>query len=177
MGLEQMDIIAGLIDTVLKSVQIKSESGTVFAETDLKATIVGAYALDLELSTLLTSTASGDSTSFTATVTNTGFSYVTAVGLDFDVEDNWDVTISPAQVELLRPQESVTFNVFVDTPEGTIAGDYMVTLAAVSDQVSSSQTQVRTTITTSTSWGLYGLGLAVVLIVALVVVFKKFKRR
>jgi uncharacterized membrane protein len=158
-------------------VQIKSETGTVFAETDLKATIVGAYALDLELSTLLTSTNSGDSTSFTATVTNTGFSYVTAVGINFDVEDGWDVTISPAQVELLRPQESVTFNVLVDTPEGTVAGDYMVTLAAVSDQVSSSQTQVRTTVTTSTSWGLYGLGLAVVLIVALVLIFKKFKRR
>ena len=158
-------------------VQIKLESGDVIAETDLKVTIVGAYALSLETSTLLTSTTSGDSTSFTVTVTNTGFSYITAVGLDFDAEDDWDVTISPAQVDLLRPQESVTFNVLVDTPEGTVAGDYMVTLAGVSDQVSSSQTQVRTTVTTSTEWGLYGLGLAVVLIVVLVLVFKKFKRR
>jgi uncharacterized membrane protein len=165
------------LDTYDIPVQIKSESGVVLAETDLKATIVGTYGLSLRLSTLLTSTTSGGSTSFTAAVTNTGFSYVTAVSLDIDAEDDWDVTISPAQVDLLRPQESVTFNVMVDTPEGTVAGDYMVTLAGVSDQVNSDQTQVRVTVTTSTSWGLYGLGLAVVLIVVLVLVFKKFKRR
>jgi len=105
------------LDTYDIPVQIKSESDVVLAETDLKATIVGAYGLSLQLSTLLTSTTSGGSTSFTATVTNRGFSYVTAVGLDIGVENGWDVTISPAQVDLLRPQESVTFNVVVDTPE------------------------------------------------------------
>ncbi|PVX23553.1 MAG: hypothetical protein CW691_10360 [Candidatus Bathyarchaeum sp.] len=165
------------LDSYDIGVQFTSESGALLGEIDLTATVVGAYSLDMELSTLLTSTTSGSSTSFTATITNTGYSYVTGVSLELDVEDDWDVTISPTQVDRLNPQESCTFEVIVDTPEGTIAGDYMVTVGAVSDQSSSDQTQVRITVTTSGSWALYGIGVAAVLVVALVLVFKKFKRR
>ncbi len=158
-------------------VQFTSESGAVLGEKELTATVVGAYSLDLELSSLLKSTISGESVTFSATVTNTGYSYVTGVSLDFDVEDDWDVTINPIQVDNLSPQESCTFEVIVDTPSGTVSGDYMVTVGATSDESSSDQTQVRVTVTTSGSWAIYGVGVAAVLIVVLVLVFKKFKRR
>ncbi|MFZ7138776.1 MAG: NEW3 domain-containing protein [archaeon] len=158
-------------------VQFTSESGAMLGEKQLTATVVGAYSLDLGLSTLLKSTTSGESVSFTATVTNTGYSYVTGVSLEFDVEDDWDVTISPTQVDMLTPQQFCTFEVTVDTPTGTVSGDYMVTVGAVSDQSSSDNTQVRVTVTTSSSWAIYGIGVAAVLIVALVLVFKKFRRR
>jgi len=159
------------------NVQFTSESGALLGEKQLTATVVGAYSLDIGLSTLLKSTTSGESVSFTATVTNTGYSYVTGVSLEFDVEDDWDITISPTQVDMLTPQQSCTIEVIVDTPTGTVSGDYMVTVGAVSDQSSSDNTQVRVTVTTSSSWAIYGVGVAAVLIVALVLVFKKFKRR
>lgn len=159
------------------NVQFTSESGALLGEKQLTATIVGAYSLDLSLSSLLKSTTSGESVTFTATVTNTGYSYVTGVSLEFDVEDNWDVTVSPIQVDMLSPLESCTFEVVVDTPSGTVSGDYMVTVGAVSDQSNSGLTQVRVTVTTSSSWAIYGIGIAAVLVVALVLVFKKFKRR
>lgn len=165
------------LDTYDIPVQIKSESGVVFAEIDLKATITGSYELHLSLSTLLTSTTSGDSASFTATVTNTGFSSLSVIGLDVEVEEGWDVKISPTQVDLLRPQESFSFNVVVDTPEDTVSGDYLVTLTGLSDQVDSSPMQVRVTVNTPTEWGIYGFGIAIIIIIALVLVFKKFKRR
>ncbi|WGM90499.1 MAG: NEW3 domain-containing protein [Candidatus Bathyarchaeum tardum] len=158
-------------------VQFTSESGALLGEKQLTATVVGAYSLNLSLSTLLKSTTSGDSVFFTATVTNTGYSYVTGVSLDFDAEDDWAVTISPTQVDMLMPQESCTFEVVVDTPSGTVSGDYMVTVGAVSDQNNSDQTQVRVTVNTSSSWAIYGIGIAAVLVLALVLVFKKFKRR
>ncbi|MCW4015264.1 MAG: NEW3 domain-containing protein [Candidatus Bathyarchaeota archaeon] len=165
------------LDSYEMPVQFLSESGTLFGEITLKATIGGAYDLSLDLSTLLTSATSGGSTSFTATVTNTGYSYVTAASLDIEVEDDWDVTISPAQVSTLNSQESYTFDVTIDTPEGTVSGDYMVTLSAISDQSESAQSQVRVTVTTSTEWGIYGIAVAAILVVVLVLVFKKFKRR
>jgi uncharacterized membrane protein len=165
------------LDTYDLPVQIKSESGVVFAEIDLKATITGSHKLYLSLSTLMTSTTSGDSASFTATVTNTGFSSLTVIGLDVEVEEGWDVKITPTQVDLLKPQESFSFKVVIETPEDTVSGDYLVTLTALSDQVDSSPMQVRLTVNTPTEWGIYGFGIAIIIIIALVLVFKKFKRR
>lgn len=158
-------------------VQIKSETGAVLAEIDLKATITGSYDLRLSMSTLLTSTTSGDSASFTATVTNTGFSTLSVIGLDIEVEDGWDVEISPTQLDLLRPQESFSFKVTIYTPKDTVSGDYLVTLTGLSDQVDSNPTQVRVTVNTPTSWGIYGFGIAIIIIIALVLVFRKFRRR
>jgi uncharacterized membrane protein len=165
------------LDTYDLPVEIKSESGVVLGDIDLKATITGSHKLYLSLSTLMTSTTSGDSASFTATVTNTGFSSLTVIGLDVEVEDGWDVKITPMQVDLLKPQESFSFKVVIDTPEDTVSGDYLVTLTALSDQVDSSPMQVRLTVNTPTEWGIYGFGIALIIIVALVLVFKKFKRR
>ncbi|MGD9131641.1 MAG: NEW3 domain-containing protein [Candidatus Bathyarchaeota archaeon] len=165
------------LDTYNISVQAKSETGAVLAETELKATIIGSYDLKLSMSTLLTSTTSGGSASFTATVINTGFSSLTVVGLDIEVEENWDVEISPMQLDLLKPQESFSFNVVIDTPKDTVSGDYLVTLTGLSDQVDSSPIQVRVTVNTPTEWGIYGFGIAIVIIIALVLVFRKFKRR
>ena len=165
------------LDTYNISVQIKSESGVVLAELNLKATITGSYSLQLSLSTLLTSTTSGESASCTATLTNTGYSTLSVVGLEFEAEDGWDVTISPSQVDLLKPQQSYTFDVVMETPSDTVSGDYLVTLAGLSDQTESNPMQIRVTVNTSTSWGIYGFGIAIVVVLALILVFKKFKRR
>ena len=144
---------------------------------ELKATIVGSYDLELDPSTLLTSVVSGSSTSFTARITNTGQTSVTGIGLYTDVPEDWEISIDPVQVDMLAPLESFTFNVVVEAPVDTVTGDYMITLAGLSDQVDSDLVQVRFTVTTPTEWGLYGVGVAAIFIVALVVVFVKLKRR
>jgi len=159
------------------SIQVKSESGAVLAELDLKTTITGSYDLYLSMSTLLTSVVSGESTSCTATVTNRGFSTLSAVGLECEAEEGWDIKISPSQVGLLKPQESYSFNVVIETPKDTVSGDYLISLASLSDQVESNPMQLRVTVNASTSWGIFGFGIAIVAIIALVLVFRKFKRR
>jgi len=63
------------------------------------------------------------------------------------------------------------------TPEDTVAGDYMITLKALSDQVESEEAQLRVTAQASTSWGFIGFGVAGVVIIGLIIVFMKFKRR
>ena len=91
--------------------------------------------------------------------------------------EEWDASITQVQVALLAPRESSTFNIMAKTPADTIAGDYIITLKALSDQVESEETQLRVTAQASTSWGLICLGVAGVAIVSLVIVFMKFKRR
>ena len=88
-----------------------------------------------------------------------------------------DVPMTPVQVASLAPRESSTFNITAKTPADTVAGDYIITLKALSDQVESEETQLRATAQASTSWGPIGFGVAGVAIRSLVTVFMKFKRR
>jgi uncharacterized membrane protein len=158
-------------------VQVISENGTIYANMELKTSIVGSYSLGIEPSTYLTSITAGGSTSFTVEVTNTGQSSVMGVNLNVEVPTDWDSSITPTNVEVLGASQSSTFSVVITAPADAVTGDYMVTLTGLSDEVESSQVQVRFTVATSTEWGLYGIGVAAIFIVALVLVFLKFKRR
>ncbi len=155
----------------------KTENGVVLKQIDLGVNIVGSYKLGLELSTLYTTVNTGSSTSFTVKVTNTGQSPVTTLSLNVVAPDGWGVSVAPVQVTSLASRDSYTFNVVTQIPESTVAGDYMITLKAQSDQVSSGETQLRVTASASTSWGLIGVAMVVIVIIALVVVFRKFSRR
>jgi len=154
-----------------------TENGMVLKQIELGANIVGSYKLGLELSTLYTTVNTGSSTSFTVKVTNTGQSPVTTLSLNVVAPDGWSVSVAPVQVTSLASMDSYTFNVVTQIPESTVAGDYMITLKAQSDQVSSGETQLRVTASASTSWGLIGVAMVVIVIIALVVVFRKFSRR
>ena len=110
-------------------------------------------------------------------VANAARRELTLTTLSTRVPEEWDVSITPVQVASLAPRESSTFNIMAKTPADTVAGDYIITLKALSDQVKSEETQLRVTAQASTSWGLLGFGVAGVAIVSLVIVFMKFKRR
>jgi len=165
------------IGTYTIPVRIKSPEGSIYAEMNLRATIIGSYELTLEPSTLLTSVTAGGSTTFTVKATNTGYTSVTSVSLNIAIPEDWESSVTPVQVDSLKPRESFSFNVVIKVPEDTVAGDYLITLTGLSDQVESDEVQVRITVTAPTSWGLIGIGLAVVMVIALVLIFMKFKRR
>jgi len=158
-------------------IQVKSETGAVLAELNLTTTVTGSYSLSLYPSTYAMAATSGQSASFTATVTNTGYTTLTDIVVNVTLPEDWTYTISPPQVDHLGPRESATFNVNVKIPDNTVAGDYMVNVMGSCSQTQSSQSQVRFTVSASTSWGIYGIVIAIVFIVALVLVFRKFRRR
>ncbi|MEM3434138.1 MAG: NEW3 domain-containing protein [Candidatus Methanomethyliaceae archaeon] len=160
------------------TVKVASDDGKFSCTVDLKSKIVGSYALQITPSTYSTATTTGSSTSITARVTNTGLSPVSSVRLSVSApSDYWEVTTTPNQISSLAPGESVTFSIAVKSPADSIAGDYIITMRAYSDQTSSDQVQVRVTLSASTSWIIYGVLVAVATIVALVVIFRKFGRR
>ena len=158
-------------------VHVKSGDGAINIKLELKANIIGSYQLSLEASTLLTGVTVGGQTTFTAKIKNVGQTPVTSVRVNVDAPEDWEASVTPVQVESLKPLESYTFTITVETPEDTVAGDYLLTLKGLSDQVESDSVSVRITVTTLTSWGVIGIGIAIVAIVALILAFVKFKRR
>lgn len=143
----------------------------------LKISVEGSYNLELELSTLYTTTRIGDSVGFSAQVTNMGATPVTTLYLDFVLPEDWEASLSPVQVSSLDPRESVRFNIIAETTSSTEAGDYLLTIQAISDQLSSEELDIRITAQASTTWGYIGLGLAGVFVAGAYLLFKRFKRR
>lgn len=158
-------------------IQAESEDGTLSDDIILSAAVTGAYDLELELSTLYTTMTIGDSVEFTVEVTNTGHSPLTSLYLDAAVPDDWDVTATPSQVASLEIMESTQFIIVTETPTDTVAGDYIITVQALSDQAESDDADLRVTAKASTSWGFIGIGMALVVIIGLVIAFTRFKRR
>lgn len=158
-------------------IQAKTERDTVSAEAELRAKILGSYELGLQPSSLRKSIRTGGSAMITVEITNDGLSTVTTLALEVELPTDWDVTITPAQVDSLNPGESFTFAVVIESPDGASAGDYLITVKASSDQIESDEVQIRLTAEAPMSWVWVGVILAIIAVVALVVVFKVFKRR
>jgi uncharacterized membrane protein len=158
-------------------VYAESDDGLISKQIDLRVSVGGSHEMYLELSTLYKTLTIGDSVEFTAQVKNIGNSPITTIYLDTAVPDDWDATATPSQVSTLSPKESVTFTVVADTPADTVAGDYLITVQALSDQTESEEVDLRVTAKASTSWGFIGIGLAGVAVIGLVLAFTRFKRR
>jgi uncharacterized repeat protein (TIGR01451 family) len=157
-------------------VQVETSTGAIYI-LDLTTTIVGSYDISIVPSTLLTDVVSGQSATFTVQVTNTGHTTISGVTVSTSVPTDWSSSLTPVSRDLLQPQESYTFTEVVTTTSDTAAGDYLVTLKAVSDQITSDAVQVRVTVTTPTSWGLWGFGVAIAMVVILAIVFLRLRRR
>jgi uncharacterized membrane protein len=155
----------------------ESDDGKTLKDIELKATVVGSYEIELELSTLYETTTIGNSVEFTAEIINQGNTPITTIYLETIIPNDWDITSTPSQISKLDPRESETFTLVVKTPADTVAGDYLITVKALSDQAESEETDLRITAKASTSWGLIGIGLAGVAVIGLVIAFTRFKRR
>jgi uncharacterized membrane protein len=178
---EPLNLIVEPPNSVLSGVYeimavIESDDGTK-QEIEFTIEIVGSYYLHLEMSTLYTTGSIGSTVSYTGTISNKGQTAITTLYLEAVMPDDWGITISPTQVSSLEPKDSVTFNVEVEMPGDTEAGDYLVTMQAISDQLESDEIDVRITANASNTWGYIGIGLAVVAVMAAVLLFRRFKRR
>jgi uncharacterized membrane protein len=166
------------LGTYITPVKVKSESGTLLAEVNLTTTVRGSYGLEVTPSVFSLNANSGESATFQATVTNTGYSPITNLSVNVTCqEDNWVLNVNPIVIDRLEAHQSRTVDVTVKTSETTVTGDYIITVRSKSDQLNADGGTVRLIVSASTAWGLYGVGIAVVFIVILILVFRKFRRR
>lgn len=163
-------------------VQVYSEDKVIVKDLTLIVNVIGSYSLSItfpEFPALYFTINSGESKSFTVTVTNTGFLNVTNVYVSVDVPSaiDWRVNVEPNKVLMLKPNDKVDFKVTIYVSTIVSAGDYFITVKAVSDQVSSTARDVRVSVTKPTEWGYIGFGIVLVALVLVVIVFRRFGRR
>lgn len=118
----------------------------------------------------------GKETSFTFTLVNSGSTPATDLELSATQPSGWAVEFEPKQVATLAPNSTAEVAVKIKPSERAIAGDYMVTVRAAGGPVSE-EVQFRTTVRTSTMWGIAGLGVIAAAAVVLGGAVMRYGRR
>lgn len=161
----------------------EAASGDLKAAIELKAIVTASY--DLKMTTpdgrLNTEATSGQESSFTVTVANTGSADLEKVVISCLAKDRpggWTVTCKPETLDMLKVQDIKEVQVTVKPAEKTIAGDYIITIQAEPEAKNAfTNLQIRTTVLTPTIWGWVGVGIVILVVVALAVIFIRFGRR
>ena len=118
----------------------------------------------------------GDPAPFELQVVNTGSADLQNVLLLQDPPEGWNVDFDPGTVPTLIPQTLANIEVTITPDKDAIPGDYIVRLTASSPQVFDAVV-VRVTVTQSTIWGWFGIGLVILVLGGLVALFVRLGRR
>jgi uncharacterized membrane protein len=148
------------------------------ATTDLGIDIIGQPRLDVSGREGLVSTraSAGQETSVPVVITNTGTAPADDVELSGSAPSGWKVTFDPKTVDHIAPNDNKEVQALITPVDKAIAGDYVTTIRAEARGESAS-TNFRVTVTTSTLWGIAGVGIVGVALLVMVGAVARFGRR
>ncbi|MFO7929193.1 MAG: NEW3 domain-containing protein [Candidatus Humimicrobiaceae bacterium] len=161
----------------IKVIASHEESG--LEETaEVNAIVTATYELDFTTKTgrLNTEVTSGKDNKYTLVLNNNGSDSIENLSLSVQEPEGWMVGFENDEIETLEAGEEKEVVVTIKPPEKTIAGDYMLSFSASSDNANDSL-ELRVTVLTPTIWGWVGIGIIVVVIVGVAVIFARLGRR
>jgi uncharacterized membrane protein len=148
------------------------------ATADLALNITGQPKLDVSGREGLVSTraSAGAQTTVPVVITNTGTAPAEDVELSGSAPSGWKVTFNPTSVDRIAPDQNKEVQALITPTDKAIAGDYVTTITA-SARGESASTDFRVTVTTSTMWGIAGVGIIGVALLVMVGAVARFGRR
>ena len=90
--------------------------------------------------------------------------------------EGWKIDFDQDEIEVLAAGEEVEIDANIKPAEKTLAGDYMVSFNAKSENAEDN-VELRITVETPTIWGIVGIAVIVIVIVAVAIVFTRLGRR
>jgi uncharacterized membrane protein len=148
------------------------------ATADLGLDITGQPRLDVSGREGLVSTraSAGKQTTVPVVITNTGTAPAEDVELSGSAPSGWKVDFNPKSVDRIAPNENKEVQALITPTSKAIAGDYVTTITAAARGEQAS-TDFRVTVTTSTMWGIAGVGIIGVALLVMVGAVARFGRR
>lgn len=147
-------------------------------QSEMVVEIVGSFSLDLATpdERLSTEVSGGGSTEVQLVVTNSGTAPIRNIEMSSTPPSEWDVVFAEPTIAELGAGESVNAIATVTPSDQAIAGDYVITFSANSEQANS-EVDIRTTVNPSALWGFIGIALIALTLAGLAWVFRRFGRR
>jgi uncharacterized membrane protein len=148
------------------------------ATADLAMTITGQPKLEISGREGLVSAraSAGKESTVPVIVTNIGTAPADDIQLTGSAPSGWKITFDPKTVDRIAPNDNKEVQALITPTEKAIAGDYVTTVRA-SARGESASTNFRVTVTTSTMWGIAGVGIIGVALLVMVGAVARFGRR
>ncbi|MGE3709483.1 MAG: NEW3 domain-containing protein [Hyphomicrobiaceae bacterium] len=118
----------------------------------------------------------GQEKRFTFVLRNNGTADARNIELSSTPPNGWKITFEPKGIPSLAPNSEAKFEAVVVPSDKAVTGDYMFTVRANGDGVSET-VNFRTTVLTSTLWGVIGLGVIAASLLVLFGAVGRFGRR
>ncbi|QQS14177.1 MAG: hypothetical protein IPK81_08370 [Rhodospirillales bacterium] len=159
-------------------VRIRVEAEGASAQTQVAMLVQGQPTLKLtgKDGRLSAEAEAGKASTFTMVVSNDGTAAAEEIELGGTAPANWKVEVEPKTIDRLGPGEKKEVQATITPPAKALAGDYQNAMRATAkgDTVTA---DFRVTVTTSTLWGVVGVGIIAVALLVLVGAVMRFGRR
>ena len=157
-------------------VKVAAEGATAEMRVTLQVSGQGKLALSTKDGRLSGEAEIGKASTYTLVLTNDGTAPLEEVELSGTVPANWKVEFNPKAIASIAPNDKTDVQVLVTPADKAIAGDYVASFraAARGEQASA---DFRITVTTSTLWGIVGIGIIAVALLVLLGAVARFGRR
>ncbi len=160
-------------------VTIRAESGNLNASLNVTAEVAGQP--DLKITApdgrLSGKATIGQETALKVIVQNNGSAPARGVTLSSSEPSGWTITFDPKKVDEIPAGQQVEVTAKLRPADKALAGDYMITLRAQPEDSTTASAEFRITVTTSTLWGVAGVALIAVAVLAVGLVVARFGRR
>jgi uncharacterized membrane protein len=158
------------------AVQVAAEDATATAQVALDITGQPKLTLAGREGLLSARATAGRDSSVPVTVTNTGTAPADNIQLSATAPSGWKVTFEPKEIERIAPNQRQEVQAVIRPPEKAIAGDYVTTLTAAS-RGENGTANFRVSVTTSTVWGVAGVGIIGAALLIMVGAVARYGRR
>ncbi|MGH3650717.1 MAG: NEW3 domain-containing protein [Acidimicrobiia bacterium] len=160
------------------SISVQATSPETEVSAEMIVEIVGSFSLELTTvdQRLSTEVSADGSSELELVVTNTGTAPIQGIEMSSTPPSGWDVSFAQPGIAELGAGQSVSVVATITPSDQAIAGDYVITFSAVSEQARS-EVDIRTTVNPSALWGFVGIGLIALTLAGLAWVFRRFGRR
>jgi uncharacterized membrane protein len=167
------DVKAGTYPVLVK---VAAEGATAEQRVTLQISGQGHLSLSAKDGRLSGEATAGKASEYTLVVSNDGTAPLESVEISGSVPTNWKAEYNPKDIPSVAPNEKKEVQVTVTPSDKTIAGDYVASFRA-NAKGESSNADFRITVTTSTVWGIVGIGIIAVALLVLLGAVARFGRR
>ena len=157
-------------------VKVASEGATAELRVTLQVSGQGRIALSTKDGRLSGEAEVGKASTYALVLSNDGTAPIEEVEMSGTVPTNWKVEFNPKTIPSIAPNEKKEVQVTVTPADKAIAGDYVASFRA-NGRGESASADFRITVTTSTLWGIVGVGIIAVALLVLLGAVARFGRR
>lgn len=160
-------------------INVQAQGGETQAATTLTADVTGQPELVVTApdGRLSAQAYIGDTTPLKVIIQNTGSAPARDIELSGSQPNGWSVEFEPKKITEISSGKQVEVTANIQPADQAIAGDYVVTVRARSEDGATKSADFRITVLTSTLWGVVGIALIAVAVAVVGLAVVRFGRR